>query len=229
LVVGGGLVGVESAATLAGRGHQVRVIDVAARPLDRFHDPLPDLAAEYLAELGIAFTGGVGVDSVLDDGSAAEVRTRTHGTLTADAVLVATGGRPTLPPGLDQLEWPAPVDSDLRLPGHDHVYVVGDLAAPVHAHHGRLPMPHWDMAVRTGVKAAQTIAGEHASLDHVPYWWSEIGEHRLAEYGVASAAESWELEDGLYVGRDAEGDVAAVLVVDEPQRVRQARAMLSRR
>ena len=56
-VLGGGLIGVETAATLATLGHRVTVLDLLERPLDRLHDPLPALALATLVELGIDFLG----------------------------------------------------------------------------------------------------------------------------------------------------------------------------
>ncbi len=47
-----GLIGTETAATLASAGHDVTVVDLLERPLDRLHDPLPALALEALAEAG---------------------------------------------------------------------------------------------------------------------------------------------------------------------------------
>jgi len=227
IVVGGGLVGVETAVTLASTVHTVRILDIEQRPLHRLHEPIPSLAEGYLDELGVGFVGGVRIEEVRSVGERREVRTSTHGVLSTDVVVAATGGRPVRLLGLDGVAWPAEVDAGMRLPGHEKVYVIGDLAAPVHVRHGRLPMPHWDMAIRTGELAASTIAGESAVLDHPPYWWSEIGSHRLSEFGVAAEATSWSSEDGLHIGRDQHGDVVAVLLVDQPRRVREARTLLA--
>jgi hypothetical protein len=82
------------------------------------------------------------------------------------------------------------------------------------------------MAIGTGERAGDAIAGIDGPLDRLPYWWSDIGERRLAEVGWAGAAVEWREEDGLHVGRDAAGEPVAVLVVDEPRRLREARALV---
>ena len=64
LVVGAGLIGTESAATLASGGHEVTVVDLLERPLDRLHDPLPALALDALGEAGARFLGGVRLERV---------------------------------------------------------------------------------------------------------------------------------------------------------------------
>ena len=60
-MIGAGLIGTESAATLAAAGHEVTVLDVLERPLDRLHDPLPALGAAALAATGARFLGGVSI------------------------------------------------------------------------------------------------------------------------------------------------------------------------
>jgi hypothetical protein len=82
------------------------------------------------------------------------------------------------------------------------------------------------MAIGTGERAADAIAGVEGELDRLPYWWSDIGPRRLAEVGWAEAAVEWIDEEGIQVGRDAAGEAVAALVVDEPRRLREARALV---
>ena len=88
--------------------------------------------------------------------------------------------------------------------------------------------PHWDMAIATGDRAADAIAGVESELDRLPYWWSDIGPRTFAEVGWADAATEWGEEDGLHVGRDATGEPVAVLVVDDPRKLRAGRALARR-
>ena len=227
VVIGAGLVGTESAATLAVAGHDVTVLDVLERPLDRLHDPLPDLGAAALAATGARFLGGISVTALRHDGTAVRLET-SEGPLSADLVLAATGGRASVPPGLDVAEanLPLAVDGALRVPGHDRVYAVGDLVVVPHARFGAIRFPHWDMAIGTGEHAADGIAGVDGELDRLPYWWTDIGARTFAEVGWAEAAVEWAEEAGIHVGRGAAGEPVAALVVDEPRRLREARALL---
>jgi 3-phenylpropionate/trans-cinnamate dioxygenase ferredoxin reductase subunit len=223
LVVGAGLIGTESAATLAAAGHEVTVVDLLERPLDRLHDPLPALAAAALERAGARFLGGVRIE----DAEGTRVRTAGHGVLEADVVVAATGGRAAPPPGLEPDEPPPyTVDPALRVPGLEGVHAVGDLVLAPHARFGALHFPHWDQAIGTGEHAAEAIAGEQGAYDRLPYWWSDIGELRLAEVGVAEAVAEWGDEGGLLVGRDAAGAIVCATVVDEPRRLREARELL---
>jgi len=227
VVVGAGLIGTETAATLAVAGHDVTAIDVLDRPLDRLHEPLPALGAAALAEAGARFVGGAALTELRTSRAGVEVL-HANGALVADVVVAATGGRSSAPPGLelDGAELPLRVGPELRVPGLERVHAVGDLILAPHARFGPIRFPHWDMAIATGDRAADAIAGVESELDRLPYWWSDIGPRTFAEVGWADAAVEWGDEDGIHVGRDASGEPVAALVVDEPRRLRGARALL---
>lgn len=224
VVVGAGFLGVETAATLAGQGHRVTVVDMVERPFDRLHEPLSALAASTLDDLGVPFVGGASITEVRAEGEKVTVCYK-GGELGADIVVASTGGRPASIPGLDVLG-PLEVDASLRIPGLDSVYAVGDAIVVPHDRFGSMLFPHWDMAIGTGEHAADVIAGVASRLDRLPYWWSDIGPRRLAEVGWAGAVVEWADENGLHVGRDNGGQVVCVLVVDEPRRLREARALV---
>jgi 3-phenylpropionate/trans-cinnamate dioxygenase ferredoxin reductase subunit len=229
-VVGAGLIGTETAATLAVAGHDVTALDVLERPLDRLHDPLPALAADALAATGARFVGAALTELTQPAAAGGTQVTVCYngGSLRADVVVAATGGRPFVPPGLgiEAAELPLLVGPDLRVPGLERVHAVGDLILAPHARFGPIRFPHWDMAIATGGRAADTIAGIDSELDRLPYWWTDIGPRTFAEVGWADAAVEWGEEDGLHVGRDAASEPVAALVADDPRRLRAARALL---
>lgn len=224
LVLGAGLIGTESAATLAQAGHAVTLVDLLERPLDRLHEPLPALARTTLDELGVRFLGGVRIER----GGDHRLESAEHGTLEADVILVATGGAPLPPPGLEQgeRELPLTVGIDMRVPGYERTLACGDLVLVPHDRFGPIRFPHWDAAIGTGEQAADAIAGAAGPYERLPYWWSDIGPRRLAEVGWAGAVHVWTEEARLHVGRDAHGEPVCALVVDEPRRLREARTLV---
>lgn len=229
-VLGGGLIGVETAATLAGQGHAVTVLDLLPRPFDRLHDPLPAIAEATLSELGIPFVGGASLEQIVSEENGHVTSWHQGGSLTTEVVVAALGGRVVAPPGLADagvcFDGPLEVGADLAVPGLSGVHAVGDLVRVPHARFGPIRFPHWDAAVGTGEQAADAIAGVAQPYERLPYWWSDIGPRRLAEVGWAGAVAVWVEEDGIHVGRDAAGAPVAALVVDEPRRLREARALV---
>ena len=223
LVVGAGLIGTESAATLASGGHDVTVVDVLERPLDRLHDPLPSLALDALTGVGAVFVGGVRLERF--EGSAAV--TSDHGELAADVVIAATGGRAVPPPGMpSDLQLPLDVDASMLVPGFDRVYAAGDLVLVPHARFGSIHFPQWDAAIGTGEHVADVIAGVAGDYGRLPYWWTDIGQLRVAEVGVSALVTDWRVEGDLHVGRDAAGSIVCAMVVDDPRRLREARQLV---
>jgi 3-phenylpropionate/trans-cinnamate dioxygenase ferredoxin reductase subunit len=223
LVVGAGLIGTESAATLASAGHEVTLVDVLRRPLDRLHDPLPALALAALGRAGARFIGGVQLER-FERGAAV---TSEHGELGADVVVAATGGRLVPPPGLPaELELPLAVDASMLVPGFDRTYAIGDLVLVPHVRFGSIRFPQWDAAIGTGEHAADVIAGIAGDYERLPYWWTDIGELRAAEVGVAERVSEWQVEAEIHVGRDAAGTIVCAMVVDDPRRLREARQLV---
>ena len=228
LIVGAGLIGVETAAALA-PAHSVTLLELEDRPLHVFHDPIPDLAARVLESLDVTFLGGCEIEEALseDGGSRWVVRTRTHGDLEADVVIVAAGIATSLPSELrSNGNGTLSVDDGMRVLGHDGLWACGDCAAVAHPRYGRITFPHWDWARRTGMQAADSVVGAARPFDVEPFWFSNIGPLHLQELGFGDQAEEWEEIDGVHVGRDAEGQAVAVLVLSAA-RLREARAILA--
>ena len=230
LIVGAGLIGVESAAALAPE-HSVTLLELEDRPLHQFHDPIPDLAARVLENLGVTFLGGCEIEEALSEeaGSRWVVRTRSHGDLEADVVIVAAGVATSLPGELrSNGNGTLSVDDAMRVRGHDGLWACGDCAAVAHPRYGEVAFPHWDWARRTGIQAAESVLGAAETFDIEPFWFSNIGPLHLQEIGLGDHAEEWEEIDGVHVGRNAEGEVVAVLVLNAA-RLREARAVLAGR
>lgn len=223
-IVGGGLIGVETAVTLAAAGHQVVVADIEPRPLHRLHDPLPEVAAETLQSSGVRFCGELAITAVHTRADGSATLETAGETIEADVVIAATGGRQRRADWLGPL--PHAVDDDMRVPGYDGVFAIGDCSAPPHLQYGRLRLPHWDIAIGTAERAAAAIDGETGQYDRLPYWWSDLGTTRIAELGSAAHAVQWSDDGALYVGRDASDTVVCCTVIGNPRRLRDARALL---
>jgi dihydrolipoamide dehydrogenase len=136
IVLGGGPVGSELAQAFATLGARVTLLERESHLLGRDEPFAAALVAEGLRRDGVEVLLDVRAASVARgaDGRVT-VATSTHGTLEADEILVASGRRhltedlgldavgvemPAHPPG------PIEVGDDLRVAGHEWLYVVGD-------------------------------------------------------------------------------------------------------
>ncbi len=229
VVVGAGLIGTETAATLAA-AHDVTLVDMLDRPLARFLPRVSDVARAALEELGVRFLGSCKIDSARIDADSATVHTSTHGDLHCDVVVSAAGFRSSLPPelaGPDSRALTLPADDRLRVIGHERLWACGDSVSFPHPRWGRIGIPHWEHAFWSGRHAAESILGSTAPYIREPYFFSDIGPLRIQQIGVADAAVEWHEEDGLVVGHDSSGAPACVLLLNAPARLREARELIA--
>lgn len=228
VVIGAGLIGTETAATLAAR-HSVTLVDMLDRPLGRFLPRLSEAALETLGQLGVGFVGGAQIAEVVANGTGHLVRTTTHGDLECDVVVSAAGFRTSLPEALapDGRALTIEVDGTLRIPGLTDVFACGDCIAFPHPRYGSIAIPHWDNALHSGRQAADGALGVGEEYARDPYYFSDIGPLRIQQVGLAADAVEWADEDDLMIGRDAAGRITAVLFLNAPARLREARELLA--
>jgi pyruvate/2-oxoglutarate dehydrogenase complex dihydrolipoamide dehydrogenase (E3) component len=133
IVLGGGPVGCELAQAFATLGARVTLLEREDHLLEREEPFAADLVAEGLAHAGVDVRCDVQATRVTRgaDGRVT-VATSAHGTLDADEILVAAGRRHlTEDLGLEAIGLavdggPIEVGDDLRVAGHDWLYVLGD-------------------------------------------------------------------------------------------------------
>jgi dihydrolipoamide dehydrogenase len=133
VVLGGGPVGAELAQAFATLGARVTLLEREEHLLGRDEPFAADLVAEGLRGSGVDVLCDVEATRVArgDDGRVT-VETTAHGTIEADEILVASGRRHLTDElglaaiGLRPDGGPVEVGDDLRVAGHDWLYVVGD-------------------------------------------------------------------------------------------------------
>ena len=229
VVVGAGLIGTETAATLA-RAHDVTLVDMVDRPLARLLPGVSTAAEGVLEKLGVRFLGSCSILSAEFDADGAIVRTATHGDLRCDVVVSAAGVRTSLPAelaGPDPRAVALPADEQLRVIGRERMWACGDCVSFPHPRWGRIAIPHWDHALWSGRHVADSILGSPASYARDPYFFSDIGPLRIQQVGAVEKAVVWDDRDGLAVGCDETGAPACVLLLDAPTRLLEARALVA--
>ena len=231
-IVGAGWIGAELATAAAGHGAQVTVVEAGPAPLAAaVGAPVGAQTARWYAEAGVELRAGTAVESVQPGGLALA----SGGWVAADEIVTAVGVRPAtgwLDGSGVWLENGVAVDAGLRasLPG---VYAVGDCAAFSSRRFGRrLRFEHWDVALHAPEVVAANVLGGDEAYDPVPYFWSEqfgrmvqyTGYHGDAERLVwrGDPAEPKWAACWLAVGR-----LVAILTVDRPRDLLQARRLIA--
>lgn len=233
VVVGAGWVGAEVATAAAAAGCRVVVVDAADAPLAQALGPLGLRTLPWYDALGIEVRLGTAVEVVGER----EVVLTGGEVLPADVTVIGIGARPDtawLQGGPLALDRGVVVDEHLSAaPG---VVAVGDCAAwwsTLFA--DRLRVEHWDDALQAPGVAVTTLLGGTAVYDPVPYFWSEQLGHHLQHVGHAAAADEVVHRgdpagaEGWSVGWLAQGRLVALLAVDRPRDLVQARKLIARR
>lgn len=208
VVVGGGFLGLEVAATARQLGTEVVVLEPLPTPLaSRLGSHVAErLLAEH-ASHGVEVLCGVGAAEILTaegtDGTpvATGVRTTTGRSLAADAVLVAIGSVPNV-------EWLADTDLDIDdgvacdafcNAGPD-VWAAGDVARWFHAGLGRsIRLEHRLNATEQGQVVGRNIVGESPqAFTPTPFFWTDHYDVKIQLAGVVppDAIERTELDEG---------------------------------
>lgn len=192
VVIGGGYIGLETAAILTKLGKHVTVLEaqqrvlarVSGEPLSRFYE------AEHRAH-GVDVRLGVTVDSIEgDDGIARGVRLANHTVLPADMVIVGVGIIPSVEPLLAAGAEAADgvlVDSSCRTSLHD-IYAIGDCAAHANsfANGSVIRLESVQNANDMANVVARVITGTPQSYCATPWFWSNQYDLRLQTVGISS-------------------------------------------
>jgi 3-phenylpropionate/trans-cinnamate dioxygenase ferredoxin reductase subunit len=177
VVIGGGWVGSEVAASLRQVGHDATLISALPRPLE--HVLGPEVAEVYRAlhaEHGVRLVQGR-VSSIRGTRSVEEIRlTDGHG-VPAELVVIGVGAvarvQLAMRAGLETTEGGIAVDEYLRT-SVPNIYAAGDVAAAWHPRFGRhIRIEHWDNAIQQGKAAAANILGANEPYARTPYFYSD--------------------------------------------------------
>jgi 3-phenylpropionate/trans-cinnamate dioxygenase ferredoxin reductase subunit len=223
VVIGGGFIGLEIAASSLDRGCTVTVVEMAPRILGR---AVPAEVASTVAEAhtaaGIRLVVGIGLAGietgcvVLADGTR----------LVCDAIIAGVGAIPET--GLAEkagltIENGVRVNGQLQTDDPD-IYAAGDCCAFPHPVFDgrRLRLEAWRNAQDQGNHVARAMLGEPAAFAAIPWFWSDQHDQTLQIAGLPDEGDTtvgrdlggttlyFHLKAGRLVGASAFGPIAKV-------------------
>ncbi|WOC14455.1 NAD(P)/FAD-dependent oxidoreductase [Gordonia sp. MP11Mi] len=185
VVVGGGWIGLEVAATARQSGSDVTLIEPQDQPLEKtLGSRIGRVVADLHREHGVDLRLGVGVDTV----TPRSVTTDDGDQIPADAVLVGIGAVPNIDlardAGLDVSDG-VDVDAGLRTSDPD-IFAVGDIANHDHPTLGRLRVEHWANAQNQPAVAVANMLGGSQVYDRLPYFFTDQYDLGMEYRGHAS-------------------------------------------
>jgi 3-phenylpropionate/trans-cinnamate dioxygenase ferredoxin reductase component len=219
LVIGGGFIGLEAAATAVERGCKVTVVEFAQRLMSRV---VPNMIAEHLharhTAAGCDLRLGVGVDRIdhvdgdyvalLSDGTQVVFDLAIAGIGAIPNTELAATARLAITNGIA-------VDEQLRT-SDGAIYAAGDCCSIPHPIYdgARLRVEAWQSAVTQAEVVAENLLGGSRTFDAIPWFWSDQYDLHLQIAGLHSFASREVVRrraDGaeLLFGLDAGGRVVA--------------------
>lgn len=190
VVIGGGFIGLEIAATATGLGLTVTVLEAAPLPLGNVLGPrIAGLCTDLHRRNGVDVRTSAVVRAVRTTTDTVEVELADGTVLEADVAIVGVGVTPNVSvaeaSGL-AVDGGIIVDAQGRtsIPG---VYAAGDVARRFSARIGRhVRSEHFDNANRQGAAVADAVLGRDAVADDPSWFWSDQYEHNIQLCGAAS-------------------------------------------
>jgi NADPH-dependent 2,4-dienoyl-CoA reductase/sulfur reductase-like enzyme len=179
LVIGGGFIGSEMAASLRSNKLAVTMIFPSSWLVSRV---FPESLGRYLTEQyrakGVEVLAGDQPVSIQQNGGSYLTRTRSGREIRTDLIVAGVGITPNIAlaqsAGLSTGNGVV-VDAFLQTSAPD-IYAAGDIALFPEDGFGPRRLEHWDNAVTQGKHAGRNMAGAHAPFTDKPFFFSDLFE-----------------------------------------------------
>ena len=242
VVIGGGFIGLEIAASAVARGCGVTLVEAAPRILMRgVPEQIAARVAARHAAAGVALHVGTGIEAIRAVGARHVVALADGRELVCDGVIAGVGAMPdTDLAGACGLAIDNGVRADAGLRTSDpEIFAAGDCCScPSALYDGRrLRLEAWRNAQTQGDAAARAMLGEAVSYNAVPWFWSDQYDLVLQVAGLPDAAARIVQRDVgdaglLFFHLAADGRLVAASAVGPlsvVREVRMAEALIARR
>lgn len=238
VIIGGGYIGLEVAATARKSGLEVVVLEMTERVMSRVVCPqVSEFYAAEHARLGARIVCDAKVRELAARSGTrqvGEVVTESRGRYPADLVVVGVGVLPE-----DELALAAGLNCANGVMVDDHcrtsdraIYAAGDCTNHPSGHYGvRLRLESVDNAVEQGGSAANNLLGSEVVHDKVPWFWSQQYDLKLVIVGISQGYDSVILRGdpssrAFSVCYLRDGELIAIDTVNRPQDHMAARRLI---
>ena len=188
VVVGGGFIGLEVAATAIARGCRVTLLEAGPRVLGRgVPEPIAAWVAARHVAAGVDLRVGVAIERFNDHVVVLADRTE----IACDCIVAGVGATPDVELAAQAglaVENGIRVDATLRT-SDDAIYAAGDCCSyPAALYDGTyLRLEAWRNAQSQGEAAARNMLGDETAFDAVPWFWSDQYDETIQVAGVPGA------------------------------------------
>lgn len=235
VVVGGGFIGLEVAASARQQGCAVTVLEMTDRLMGRA--VLPEVSEAFLTlhtAQGVDIRLNTGIASFEGDGPVAHAVTAGGEKIPADMAVIGVGIIPETALAADAgltVDNGIVVDEFGRTSAPD-VYAAGDVTNHLNPLYGRhLRLESWQNAQNQAIAAAKTMCGDAQAYREVPWMWSDQFDANLQ---VAGMPESWDRvvfrgdsASSDFIGFQMAGDrLVGAMSLNRPRDMRVARRLI---
>jgi 3-phenylpropionate/trans-cinnamate dioxygenase ferredoxin reductase subunit len=239
VIVGGGYIGLEVAATARELGMEVTVLEMADRVMNRV--TCPEVSAFYTAEHarhGVRIRCNETLRALHGDARSQRVKsvlTEQGSEYPADLVIIGVGVVPA-----DELARAAGLECENGIVTEAHcrtsdegIYAAGDCASHLNRQYGRhLRLESVDNAFEQGTTVALNLLGNATLHDKLPWFWSDQFDLKLIIVGVAQGFDTVVMRGSpaarsfcaCYLRR---GELIAIDTVNSPRDQMAARKLIA--
>jgi apoptosis-inducing factor 3 len=205
VIVGGGFIGLEAAASMRKRGLEVHVVMHEKYPMMRvFGERIGRYLQTVHEKEGVIFHPEKSLKEIIGINRVENAVMTDGNRIETDIVLVGVG----ILPAVDFLEGTGlvvdgavPVDSRLQTK-EPTIFAAGDIArVPTPPYGQSLRCEHWAVAERQGQHAARSMLGSEASYNEIPFFWTRQYEESLKYIGFAGEYENIAYRGNVEGGR----------------------------
>lgn len=192
VIIGGGFIGLEVAASAIKKGCRVTILELAPRILTRGVPPeIAEIIVQWHRTAGVEFHLAAQLDSFESSGDSMTVKMKGGSPIQCDHILVGIGAIPETTLGAKcglEIENGIKVDDTLQT-NDPNIFAIGDCCSFPHRifDNRRLRLEAWRNAQDQGTHVAKNMLGESVPYEKIPWFWTDQYDKTLQIAGVPDA------------------------------------------